>query len=117
MQFELNNDIWHVFVVDPDSDLLVDRTNTRTVATTDPATYSIYLSSNLGGDLLVRVLIHEISHCILVSYDLLGRIHRMTKKRYWIEMEELICNVVANYVMEITKTYIEISQWYSRRFV
>lgn len=88
------------------SEMLVDRTGTLTVATTDPETRTIYLSNTLEGDFLNRVLIHELAHCVMISYDLLSSIHKMVYPEYWIEAEELVCDFIANYGFEIfSKAY------------
>lgn len=99
--FFMNGDLWKIRFVDPSDPVLIDRTNTRTVATTDPATYSVNLSNELGGDFLVRVLIHEIGHCAIWSFDLVSDIRRMVKPEYWIEAEEWICNFIADYGRQI----------------
>lgn len=111
----MNGYLWRVYFVDPDSDLLVDRTGFRTLATTDPVTYCIYLSNQLDGSLLRTVLIHELGHCTMVSFHLLDDIHRMVKPEYWLEAEELICNIIANYGWRIFQTAYDIlgeSAWY-----
>lgn len=59
------------------------------------------MSNRLYGQQLVKVLIHEISHCALISFDLLNDIHKMTKQQYWIEAEEWVCNLVADYGLKI----------------
>lgn len=100
--------LWHVVFVHPDSDLLVDRTGVKTVATTDPMTRCIYLSGSLEGDFLNRVLIHELGHCVMISYNLLEDIHKMVKPQYWIEMEEWICNFIATYGVEVFKRAYDI---------
>lgn len=87
--------------VDPSSGWLVDRTGNLTVATTDPHTRCIYLSTDLSGDFLNRVLIHELGHCVMISYDLLDDIHRMIYPEYWIEAEEWVCNFIADYGLKI----------------
>lgn len=98
--------LWHVVFVDQKSEMLVDRTGRLTVATTDPETRTIYLSNTLEGDFLNRVLIHELAHCVMISYDLLSDIHRMVYPEYWIEAEEWVCNFIANYGFEIfSKAY------------
>lgn len=99
--FYMNGYLWRVHFVDPDSDLLVDRTDTKTIATTDPETYCIYLSNALRGDLLNKVLIHELGHCTMISFHLLDDIHRMVKRRYWMEAEEWVCNFIADYGLRI----------------
>lgn len=99
--FIMNGDVWRIRFVDPSDQILIDRTNTRTVATTDPATFSVNLSNELGGDFLVRVLIHEISHCAIFSFGLVSDIRRMVKPRYWIDAEEWACNFIADYGYKI----------------
>lgn len=99
--FYMNGYLWKVIFVDPNSDLLVDRTNTLRIATTDPVTYCVYLSNALEGELLNKVLIHELGHCTMVSFNLLEDIHRMVKRKYWIEAEEWVCNFIADYGFRI----------------
>lgn len=95
--FYINGYLWHVEIRDPYSPELIDRTGKQTLATTDPTTGTIYLSSILQGDLLRTVLLHELGHVVMISYNLLNDLHRMTYPRHWIEMEEWICNFMANY--------------------
>lgn len=95
--FSMNGYLWKVVLVDPVSPMLVDRTGTRTVATTDPDTLTVYLSEDLDGSFAVRVLIHELGHCALFSFDLIKDIHRIAKPEYWIEAEEWVCNFIADY--------------------
>lgn len=95
--FYMNGDLWEVIFVDPFSLLLVDRTNRLTVATTDPRARRVYLSWNLSGPFLSRVLVHELSHCAMISFGLLKKIHQMVRPEYWLEAEEWICNYIADY--------------------
>lgn len=99
--FSMNGDYWAVRTVKARDPMLVDRTNTLTVATTDPKTKTVYLSEVLQGDFLMTVFIHELAHCALYSFGLLNEIHRMTKPKYWIEMEEFICNFLADFGLRI----------------
>lgn len=99
--FLLNGYLWTIKFVSPNDPMLVDRTHTRTVATTDPTTGVIYLSYELQGDLLVRVLVHEIGHCAIFSFHLLDDIHRAVYPEYWIEAEEWVCNFIADYGLKI----------------
>lgn len=88
---------WRVLYVDPDDPALVDRTGTLTLATTDPETSCVYVSTALSGDMLRRVLVHELGHCAIVSYGLDADIRRMCHPRYWVEAEEFVCNFLADY--------------------
>lgn len=58
---------------------------------------TISIASNLHGELLNRVFIHELGHCVMFSYGLLPELHRMIKKRYWVDAEEFVCNILADY--------------------
>lgn len=48
-----------------------------------------------------QVLIHELGHCALFSFDLICDIHQMVSREFWIEAEEWICNFIADYGMMI----------------
>lgn len=96
-KFYMNGLRWKVRFTYPTDPVLVDRTNTLTVAVTDPDTMTIYLSKELYGDKLNRVFIHELGHAALFSFGLINELHRMVKRRYWIEAEEWTCNFLADY--------------------
>lgn len=95
--FLMNGYLWRVYFVRPDSPELVDRTGSLRVATTDPKHHAIYISNQLDGDFLVTVLLHELGHCVMVSYDMLNDIHLMVRPEYWIQAEEWVCNFIADY--------------------
>lgn len=102
--FYMNGDLWHVKIVDPYSPKLVDRTGGLKVATTDPNLLCVHLSSALKGDFFNTVLIHELGHCAMVSFNLLDYIHEHVPPEYWIDMEEFICNFIADYGLKIFRT-------------
>lgn len=97
----MNGTLWRIKFVSQGSPTLIDRTGKSTVATTDARTHYIYLSDELEGDFLVRVLIHELGHCAMISFRLLDDIHRMVYPEYWIEAEEWLCNYLADYGLKI----------------
>lgn len=97
----MNGDLWHVKTVDPYHPQLMDRTGKMCLATTNPVDYCVYLSDKLQGALFTRVLIHELGHCAIVSFDLADEIHQMVKPEYWIDAEEFICNFIADYGLQI----------------
>lgn len=96
----MNGHLWHVIFSDPYAPELVDRTGKQRVATTDPITHRIFLSSALHGDFLRRVLAHELGHVTMISYNMLDDLHRMVRPRDWIEAEEWICNFLADYGLQ-----------------
>ena len=99
--FSINGETWHVIFVKHNDPRLMDRTHNIRLGTTDPRAKTVYLSKALRGDLLERVLIHELGHCAMISFGLLNDIHRMTKQRCWVEAEEWVCNFLANYSREL----------------
>ena len=96
-QFYMNGDLWRVQFVSPHDSMLIDRTGQRTLAVSDYSTMIISIANNLRGELLNRVFIHELGHCAMFSYGLLPELHRMVKKQYWVEAEEFVCNILADY--------------------
>lgn len=100
-RFTMNGDLWRVRFVHPDSSLLIDRTGRRTVATTDPVSMCVNLSSELEGAFLRRVLLHELGHCALISFGLLDDIRSFLPPDKWVAAEEWVCNIVADYGDEI----------------
>lgn len=99
--FYINGYSWRIKFVRPSNPMLVDRTGEYKLATTDPYTYTVYVSDNLSDDLLNKVLAHELGHCVIFSYNLLSDIQRLVHPRYWIEAEEWICNFIADYGGEV----------------
>lgn len=116
-EFYMNGLRWRVRFTYPTDPVLVDRTGTLTIGVTDSATMTIYLSNKLRGEFLTRVVLHELSHAMMYSYHYLDEIHRYCKKRYWIEMEELIANLIANQAKEIFQRAYDVVGDEAIRFV
>lgn len=106
--FLMNGYLWRVKFVKPESEFLVDRTNNLRVATTDPITRCIYLSNQLTGDFLNTVLLHELGHCVMFSYGLLKEIHSIVDPEDWIDVEEWVCNFIADYGLKIFETAYDV---------
>ena len=102
--FYMNGDLWHVKIVSPYSPKLVDRTGDLKVATTDPVSMTVYLSSQLTGDFFNTVLVHELGHCAMISFNLIDYIHSHVAPEYWIDVEEFMCNFIADYGLKIFRT-------------
>ena len=116
-EFYMNGLRWRVRFTYPTDPVLVDRTGTLTIGVTDSATMTIYLSNKLRGEFLTRVVLHELSHAMMYSYHYLDEIHRYCKKRYWIEMEEMIANLIADRAYEIFQRAYDIVGDDAIRFV
>lgn len=115
--FYMNGDRWIVRFVSPTNRILVDRTGTLTVGVTNPVDRTVYLSNALHGNFLTRVTLHELAHAMMISYGYLKQIHLYCKKRYWIDMEELIANLIADRAYEIFERAYDIVGDEAIRFV
>lgn len=105
-RFYMNGYLWRIIFVNGDSPELIDRTGKCCLATTDPNRFNIYVSNQLDGDLKTKVIIHELGHATMFSYDLLDYIHQLVNPEHWIDVEEWICNFIADYgqkIFEIAK--------------
>lgn len=97
----INGDVWRVVTVGPDDPRLMDRTGSTRIATTDPMTYCVYVSREVRGELLERVIRHEAAHCAMISYDLMAQLRRLIPESSWVPVEEWVCNFLADYGPEI----------------
>lgn len=116
-RFVMNGYLWNVRFTSPQDPVLIDRTNTLTVGVTDPSTMTIYIADNLHGEFLTKVVLHELGHAMMYSYHYLEFIHRYCKKRFWIDAEELIANIIADRAKEIFERAYEIVGDEAIRFV
>lgn len=101
--FTLNGRAWKVTRVAPGDAALVDRTGTLTVATTDPATGIIRVSSALRGEELARVMVHEVAHAAMVSNGLLEDLHAWARPGFEVRAEEWACNLLADYGLNVLR--------------
>lgn len=63
---------------------------------TKSATMCVYLSNRLRGLDLEVVLAHEVGHCAMYSYGLLDSLHAAIPEDTWVDVEEWVCNYLAN---------------------
>lgn len=96
----VNGESWSVNTVTPDDPSLVDRTGTRRIATADPATRSINVSSSVQPPLLDRVLLHETAHAITVSHGLLSPLRSQIPPELWVTVEEWAVELLEKYSIE-----------------
>ena len=66
--FIINGESWNVVFVDPWHPMLLKPDGEYAIGACDDYSNTIFLSKNLSGDRLKRVLCHEITHAALFSY-------------------------------------------------
>lgn len=84
--FEINGIKWRIEFVSSQSDLLRRSDKTLTVGVTDRSVSTIYLSRNLKGGFLRRVLAHELCHAFCMSYDVYMPIDEEERLADWISL-------------------------------
>ena len=91
MIFEINNIKWKVSLVPFDFPLLRYPDGRLTIGACDNLTRTIYINETLSGNLLKKVLCHEITHAAMFSYNVI-----LTD-----EQQELVADLISSYGEEI----------------
>lgn len=91
MFYQMNGINWSVRLVRADNHMLMRSDGSFTVGVCDRETQEIYISELLRGAFLRKVLIHEITHSAMMSYNI----------DMSIEQEELFCDLLSTYGDEI----------------
>lgn len=96
----MNGEVWRVVRVAPSDPRLIDREGRRTVGTTDPTSKTIHLSSALMPPMLDKVLLHEVSHAVAVSYGILPSLSEAVENGEVVRAEEWAAQLVENHGIE-----------------
>ena len=94
--FTINGKLWRVLFVDPRHSMLLKPDGTYAIGACDDNSNCIYLSNQLTGGLLRKVLCHEITHAMMFSYNI-------TMSR---QQEELFAELMSKYgknIIELTE--------------
>ena len=89
--FEINGILWNIVFTNPNSDKLRRSDGSTTCGVCDFGDRSIYLSDRLEGAFLERVLCHELTHAVCMSWGI----------SIPLETEEWLCNFMAEHGKEI----------------
>ena len=89
--FLINNVYWKLAFVAPYFPLLQRGNGEFTIGACDNLTRTIYINELLQGDLLKKVLCHEIVHAAMFSYNV----------DLTIEQEQLVADLISTYGEEI----------------
>ena len=89
--FLINNVYWKLAFVPANFPLLQRMNGTYTIGSCDNLTRTIYINETLQGNLLKKVLCHQITHAAMFSYNV----------DLSVEQEELIADLLSTYGEEI----------------
>ena len=91
--FVINNEYWKVLFVTPNDVALLKPNGDFAIGACDDYSKLIFLSNALYGDLLKKVLCHEITHAAMFSYNV----------SLSLVQEELIAELMATFGEEIVE--------------
>lgn len=89
--FEINGILWKIAFVAPDFPLLQRANGDFTIGACDNLTRTIYINNTLTGDILNKVLCHEITHAAMFSYNV----------DLSIKQQELVADLISTYGQQI----------------
>lgn len=98
--FVINGDVWRVIRVPAGDPSLIDRTGGEKLAVTDALDRTVYVRKDLVPPLLDRVILHEVTHAITVSWGLLPEVRSGVVRGDIIDVEEWAAQLVENHAME-----------------
>lgn len=98
--FAINGDVWGVIRVPAGDPRLIDRTGTPRLAVTDASDRTVYVRDDLVPPLLDRVMLHEVTHAITVSWGLLPQVRNDALRGDVVGVEEWAAQLVENHAME-----------------
>lgn len=100
--FVVNGDLWRVAWVPPGDPSLIDRTGMHRLATADLVGKVISVSADVAPPLLDKVLLHEVAHAVIASYDLFSPLKALLPEDMWIVVDEWSAQLVENHSLEAT---------------
>lgn len=89
--FFINGEEWKVKFTNPQNPALLRKDGSYTVGMCDNNSKTIYLADYLEGDMLKKVLCHEVVHAAMFSYNVF----------LTLDQEELLADLIATYGEEI----------------
>lgn len=102
--FNINGEDWEVLLVEWDHPSLIRYDGSRTIGMCDDNVKTIYISNALDEQKLKKVLVHELTHAAMFSYNV----------TLTIEQEEIVADLIATYGQEIidmtNKIFYRLSQ-------
>ena len=69
--FLINNVYWKLAFVEPNYPLLMKNDGKYSIGACDNLTRTIYINNTLMGNILKKVLCHEITHAAMFSYNVI----------------------------------------------
>ena len=98
--FVSNGRLWRVIRVPAGDPRLVDRTGRPRLGTTDPTTLTVAVDAAIVPPMLDRVVLHEVTHAVTMSWGLLPRLRSDALRGDLTAVEEWSAQLVENHAIE-----------------
>ena len=92
--FLINNIYWKLAFVEPNYPLLIKYDGNYSIGACDNLTRTIYINNTLTGNLLKKVLCHQLTHAAMFSYGVMLSL----------QQQELVADLISTYGEEIIYT-------------
>lgn len=92
--FLINNIYWKLAFVEPNYPLLIKYDGNYSIGACDNLTRTIYINNTLTGNLLKKVLCHQLTHAAMFSYGVILSL----------QQQELVADLISTYGEEIIYT-------------
>ncbi len=92
--FLINNIYWKLAFVEPNYPLLMNYNGNYSIGACDNLTRTIYINNTLTGNLLKKVLCHQLTHAAMFSYGVILSL----------QQQELVADLISTYGEEIIYT-------------
>lgn len=96
----IRGNVWRVVRVTPGDPLLVDRTGTSTIATTDPLRKVIRISTSVPLSMFDRVYLHEVAHAIMDETGVTELLSAVSDRDRRILLEETLAWFLETHAIE-----------------
>lgn len=97
----IGGNVWRVIRVTPGDPFLIDRTGEPKLATTDPATKTIRISTAVPLSMYDRVFLHEAAHAAMVEAGVTDLLSSVTAGRKLVFLEELLAWFLESHSIEV----------------
>lgn len=101
MPLVIRGHVWRVVRVNPGDPFLIDRTGVRRIATTDPSSRTIRISSDVMPPLFDKVYLHEASHAMMEEVSVTDLLAQVTGYRQQVFIEELLAWFLESHAIEV----------------
>ena len=97
----IGSNVWRVIRVNPGDPFLIDRTGVPKLATTDPTTKTIRMSTDVPLAMYDKVFLHEAAHALMWEAGVTDLLSQVTAEREQVFLEELLAWFLESHSIQV----------------